>query len=902
VNGPIATLAAVLALALGAPVVASSSPDGPSAQSPCAVPDLGFGAGEGKNAAGMPPTSGTLRIGMLFLDFADSPGPTEPEALYAAQVPRLVDFYRTVSYGALQLDVKPLARWLRLPRTLAQYQQMNFEGAVEDAVAGADPTFDFSSVDALYLVVAMPSLASTVIDEDPIRADGAAIHSWAWLATGSLSRLPFVAIHETGHILGLPDLYNERVPSSQHTWDVMTAAPTGGGLLAWHRLKLGWIAPHEIRCRAGRGTTDVTLTPVERAGGVKAVISRVGRRAVVVEARGAVAEDARLCRTGVLVYRVDFVTGAPENVGARRRPIELHRASTDDSRRWAECGRDWRASLLSGTTTAWNHRIRVLKRLRDGSYRVRVTRIGGSRRLSRLSDARQISVDPITDDTGQHETAVEPDSFSAGDTVVAAFQIGRTRTAGASSIGWATSRDGGVTWSSGVLPSLTVHSAPPGSFTRATDPAVAYDRVHGTWLISVLGLRDGPGGTTDELLSSLVTSRSVDGVTWSAPVVTSPAQTHFAHDKNWIVCDNGTASPFKGRCYVVWTAVSGAIQALGISSSNDGGLTWDAETIMPSISGSAWQPVVRPNGTVVILFVGARAIRAVRSTDGGSSFGPATTVSSLQDAATPEWRAPALPSAGVDARGRITVAWLDCRFRRGCGAEAPNDVVYSSSANGVRWSRVRRVPTGEALDGLPHFVVGLDVDPTTVTPRRRLGVVFHVLTPAGVVPYFVSSSNDGRGWSAPEPLTPPQPVTAFPEAGTERFLGDYVSTSFVGGGTAVPVFASASDGFDDRYHQGVFAAVIPPQSSPASLRGGKVHVVRTSGRVNASVAVAGLTKGLRVTCRVQPRRARLLRSHVTRSRATCVWRVQTRAALRGALALSTPEADVTRAFVVRGLR
>jgi M6 family metalloprotease-like protein len=99
--------------------------------------------------------------------------------------------------------------------------------------------FDFASFDALYLVAAMPSLASTVIDDVPLRLDGEGIHSWAWLATGSLQRLPFVAVHETGHLLGLPDLYNERVPSSQHNWDVMTAAPSGGGMFAWHRWKLG---------------------------------------------------------------------------------------------------------------------------------------------------------------------------------------------------------------------------------------------------------------------------------------------------------------------------------------------------------------------------------------------------------------------------------------------------------------------------------------------------------------------------------------------------------------------------------------------------------------------------------------------------------------------------------------
>lgn len=106
--------------------------------------------------------------------------------------------------------------------------------------------------------------------------------------------------------------------------------------------------------------------------------------------------------------------------------------------------------------------------------------------------AQQISVDPYENATGQHETAVEPDSFSFGNTVVAAFQVRSTPTAGASGIGWATSRDGGNTWRSGVLPSLVVHGAPLGSFTCATDPAFAYDRVHDVWLISVLGLTDGP--------------------------------------------------------------------------------------------------------------------------------------------------------------------------------------------------------------------------------------------------------------------------------------------------------------------------------------------------------------------------------------------------------------------------
>jgi hypothetical protein len=526
--------------------------------------------------------------------------------------------------------------------------------------------------------------------------------------------------------------------------------------------------------------------------------------------------------------------------------------------------------------------------------------------------AQQVSVDALTDALGQHQTAVEPDSFSFGNTVVAAFQVGRSPTAGASAIGWSTSHDGGSSWSSGVLPSLTIHGSPPGSYTRATDPAVAYDSAHGTWMISVLALQDGPSGTTEDLLSALVTSRSPDGVSWTAPAVTSSTQSHFAHDKNWIVCDNGETSPFRGRCYVVWTAVSGSLTVLGISSSTDGGATWTPATLVTSLAGSGWQPLVRPDGTLVIIFA-ARALEATRSTDGGRSFSDPVVVSSIQDSPTPGWRAPALPSAEMDARGRITVAWPDCRFRSGCGRQTTStDVVFSSSPDGVRWSRVRRVPTGPDLDGLPHFVVGLGVDTSTSGSRTRLGLTFHLLTPRGcssacfVAPYFVSSSDNGDGWSAPEQLAPPQAATSFPQAGAERFLGDYISTSFATGGTAVALFASATRPYDGRYHQGIFATAIPPRLSLPLLRAGKVVLTPrrppAHSRVDTSVVVAGLSRGLQLTCRSASGRLHLIARHVTASRVTCRWRLRDARAgerLTGTIDLRTPEADVSRRFAFR---
>src|SRR6266496_2274788 len=67
----------------------------------------------------------------------------------------------------------------------------------------------------------------------------------------------------------------------------------------------------------------------------------------------------------------------------------------------------------------------------------------------------KISSDPFNVAPGQHATQVEPHMLANGSTLVAAFQTGRIAPGGATDIGWATSTDGGTTWSHGFLPGLT---------------------------------------------------------------------------------------------------------------------------------------------------------------------------------------------------------------------------------------------------------------------------------------------------------------------------------------------------------------------------------------------------------------------------------------------------------------
>lgn len=435
--------------------------------------------------------------------------------------------------------------------------------------------------------------------------------------------------------------------------------------------------------------------------------------------------------------------------------------------------------------------------------------------------SRQLSRDRLATFEGQHETQVEPDTFAFGSTVVTAFQVGRFLAGGAAAIGFATSTDGGRTWRSGILPGLTGVSEPAGTLGLASDPAVAYDAEHGVWLIATLG------ATFTRL--ELLVSRSADGVRWGLPVVAARAPRvgfDVPFDKEWLACDNGLASPFRGRCYLSYLDV--AARQIVTQTSADGGLTWSGPVGHaagpPSravVNGA--QPVVQPDGTVVVVYVaqfGIRAdedmIAAVRSEDGGATFSAPVRVASLTTEDVIGVRAPPLPSVETDAAGRIYAAWADCRFSGGC---TDNRIVLSTSPDGVRW--FAPAPVGPPLPAHDAFVPGLGVDPATSGAKARLSVVYYTLPHGcahapdcpGVDVHLVSSANGGTTWSRLQRLNAESmPLEWIADSGTGRFLGDYLSTSYVNG-RALPAFSLADEPVGDRHRQAIFVRAPRPRSS-----------------------------------------------------------------------------------------
>jgi hypothetical protein len=402
--------------------------------------------------------------------------------------------------------------------------------------------------------------------------------------------------------------------------------------------------------------------------------------------------------------------------------------------------------------------------------------------------SRMISRDTYANPESTHETQVEPDAFAFGDTVVTTFQSGRRFDGGASDIGFATSTDGGRTWSSRGLPGVTVNSTPAGTHDRASDPVVAYDARHAVWMISTLALSRG--------LTELYINRSSDGLRWERPIVAaSAATTELAYDKNWLTCDNWPASPFNGRCYLAYTDHTGGRSKFAIRTSSDGGLTWTQAINRPEPGVVGVLPVVRPDGVLVVPYLADDEIRSILSVDGGQTFQNPVTIATFQFRRVESLRSFPLPTADVDAQGRIYVAWQDCRFRSGCAA---NDIVLATSADGISWNAPVRV----TKDGGTDFIPAVAVDPAT----GRLAMAYHRCgTPCQVEVLLTTSNDGGATWSGPQRLSAqPMPLSWIPRTTSGRMLADYISVSFVRGRT-VTVYALASEPRAGELRQAIFA-------------------------------------------------------------------------------------------------
>ncbi len=379
------------------------------------------------------------------------------------------------------------------------------------------------------------------------------------------------------------------------------------------------------------------------------------------------------------------------------------------------------------------------------------------------------------------------------------FRSARFVDGGAQNIGFARSTDAGRTWRSGILPQLTGASRPRGAFQRASDPVVAYDDAHGLWLISTLGIT--ATGT------AVLVSSSADGLHWSAPVtaIQKPdLPNSIALDKEWIACDNGASSPFRGHCYVSYSD----IERRGARHPDVGRRREDlvGRSRRPGPRRSARHPgAVRTRAAA-----GRTSRRNARGSDlrrrarppfARPTAAPRSRRERRIAAATfsrvPGLRAAPLPSAEVGADGTVFLAWPDCAPRAGLLGErhrlleVPHRGELASAGENParpreprdRRDRGRPGTRGPRRGHLLHRVRPQARRPPRLVPRRRR----HLVSPVRL---------------SPERM----PYRRIAEAGG-AMVGDYISTSFAGN-RAVSVFTLAQSRLRGRYRQATYASSI----------------------------------------------------------------------------------------------
>ena len=386
----------------------------------------------------------------------------------------------------------------------------------------------------------------------------------------------------------------------------------------------------------------------------------------------------------------------------------------------------------------------------------------------------KLSTDTFHNSDSQHRSEVEPDTYSWGSTIVSSFQVARVSGGGGADLGFATSTDAGKTWKHGYLPGLT-DNYKGGSFTAASDAAVAYDAKHGQWLIASLPIVDDNG-------EAVGISRSPDGITWGKPILVDHSG---SDDKEWVICDNTTTSPHYGNCYVEWDE-----PALGdlifMSTSTDGGKTWSAgKNTADGAGGLGGQPLVQPNGNVVVPIDGFGGMIAFSSTNGGKSWSNSLLIANQnfrgEDGGL---RSPGLPSAAIDKAGKIYLVWPDCSFHSGCSTD---DIVMSTSTNGTKWTAPIRIPIDPLKSPIDHFIPGIGVDLATSGKTAHVAITYYYYPNAScnnscqLNVGFTLSQDGGKTWTAGKKLAGPMQLSWLPNSQNGLMVADYLAIAYANG-------------------------------------------------------------------------------------------------------------------------
>lgn len=271
------------------------------------------------------PTSGVISVGVVLVNFEDVQG--EGEVIDRAKLfmDEMARFYQSTSFGRVSFDFRIHPEYVAVPKSSFDYGMQSWGGGdagayAQDAIRYADPVFDFSGIDVLFVI---PPEDSLIAFGPNMRFDSG--KGWKTnegtidnvnVAAGEMERIEsktphwWWAAHELTHSFGLAHPYAGMFGG---IWDISQ----GWGLktpelLGWHRLILDWIDPQQVRCfepfEVGDSFTGYLEKLNQTSSNEKLFVVQMGENKVlVIESRhnGGFDQFSELDE-GLLVYVVDL--------------------------------------------------------------------------------------------------------------------------------------------------------------------------------------------------------------------------------------------------------------------------------------------------------------------------------------------------------------------------------------------------------------------------------------------------------------------------------------------------------------------------------------------------------------------------------------------------------------------
>jgi M6 family metalloprotease-like protein len=324
-------------------------------------------------------TSDTFNILTILIDFPDKASQTAEEffdtLVYEDRVGTVKNYYLENSYGVFNFTTVTLPSgigWVTSPENAGYYTSggnyglgtypNNAQGLVEDAVDLADPLVDFSQfdndsdgwVDGLIVVHAGRGAEYTMNANDiwshkwgiPTRSkDGKNISLYSmmpeyWVTSGDMTC--GVYVHELGHVLGLPDLYDtDNSSSAAGRWSVMASGSWNGvngsspsHFDAWSRIQLGFASSTNVASTM----MGVSIPAVEDSATIFRLWTSgtVGDEYFLVENRQQTGYDASLPSEGLLIWHIDDAVATdndnewypPSHMGSGHYMVALEQADS----------------------------------------------------------------------------------------------------------------------------------------------------------------------------------------------------------------------------------------------------------------------------------------------------------------------------------------------------------------------------------------------------------------------------------------------------------------------------------------------------------------------------------------------------------------------------------------------